>query len=73
MPTREYAFDLTLTATVHVRAGSEAEARELIATHFDVADTNFGAWPDGSPILGEVTYNREDACDLVDIYEEPAE
>ncbi len=64
---REYTFGLPLTATVRVYAFSEDEARELIKKHFYVADTNLGAWPDGSPILGEVTYNREDRCDLVEI------
>lgn len=67
MTTHEYAFDLTLTAAIRVRAASEVEARKMLETCLDAADVNFGAWPDGSPILGEVTYNREDRCEIFEV------
>lgn len=56
---KEYVFDLKLFATIAVPAQSESEARKLIATHIDSASTNFGAWPDGSPILGEASADGE--------------
>lgn len=51
----EYAFDLKLKASIRVKADSFAEARRLVNEHLDAADSNFGSWPDGSPILGEAS------------------
>jgi hypothetical protein len=61
----EYLFDLKLFASVRVKAESEAAARALIAAHIHCADVNFGAWPDGSPILGEASVDGE--ADLMEI------
>lgn len=72
MTIHEYAFDLTLTGAIRVKAASEEEAREMLETCLSAVDVNFGAWPDGSPILGEVSYNREDRCDLFEIDGEEA-
>ena len=58
--THEYSFDVRLAAAIRVRALSEAEARDLLQTHINVADCNGGAWPDGSPILFEASV---DDCD----------
>ena len=52
---KEYAFDVSITGAIRVRAESIEEARDLLLEYVDAADTNFGAWPDGRPILGEVT------------------
>ena len=51
----EYAFDCVLTVALRVKANSEAEARAILKDNLDIADSNFGAWPDGSPILGEAS------------------
>ena len=60
----EYAFDVKLFAAIRVRAESEAEARAMIRDHIDGADANLGAWPDGTPILCEVSADGE-----ADLYE----
>lgn len=52
---KEYAFDVRLFATIRVEAQSEEEARALIREHLDAADANFGAWPNGDPILAEAS------------------
>lgn len=55
MKQREFAFDLTLSASVRFLARDEAHAREVIQERFDCADCNGGAWPDGNPILFEAS------------------
>jgi hypothetical protein len=54
-PVTEYIFDVKLTGTVRVEADSEADARKMLGEAIECADTNFGAWPNGDPILGEVS------------------
>jgi len=54
----EFAFDVTLQAAIRVRATSLAEAREMLKT-IDAADANLGAWPNGDPILAEVSVDGE--------------
>lgn len=51
----EYAFDITLTASIRVNAPDEEQARRLLRGRLDCADTNFGAWPDGTPITAETS------------------
>ena len=51
----EYAFDITLAAAMRVKAVNEEQARKLLYDMLDAADANLGAWPDGSPILAEVS------------------
>jgi hypothetical protein len=60
----EYAFDVTLLAAIRVKAKSLKEARELLNEHLQCADSNFGAWPDGTPITAEATIEGE-----ADLYE----
>lgn len=55
----EYTFDIKLFATVRVKANSEEEARCLAAEYLDSADCNFGAGPDGAPILAEASMDGE--------------
>ena len=62
---REFTFDVKIFATVRVKAGTETEARAMLQDGLDGADTNFGAWPDGSPILGECGMDGE--ADLVEV------
>ena len=37
-----------------------AEARIMLAAHVNCAKSNFGAWPNGDPILGEATVDDDD-------------
>lgn len=60
----EYAFDIKLLAAVRVKATSEDMARRHLFECLDAADSNLGAWPDGSPILAEVSMDGE-----ADLYE----
>lgn len=50
----EYTFDLKLFTTINIEAETEEEARNLVRNHVDGGFTNFGAWPNGDPILSEV-------------------
>jgi hypothetical protein len=54
-PMPEYAFDATVRIAIRVNAASEQEARNLLDRHLDCADANFGAWPDGDPIMAEAS------------------
>lgn len=51
----EYAFDITLAAALRVKASSEADARAVLAEVMECADSNFGAWRNGDPILAEAS------------------
>lgn len=54
-----FLFDVTLTGAIRVAAHSEKEARELLAECLDCADANLGAWPNGQPILAEVSLSED--------------
>lgn len=62
---REFAFDCTLTTAIRVKAATEADARAMLRAEIDSADANLGAWPNGDPILCEVSL----AAGPVDLYE----
>jgi hypothetical protein len=51
----EYAFDVVLAAALRVKASDEADARLQLKGALHCADTNFGAWRSGDPIIGEVS------------------
>ena len=51
----EFAFDVTLAGALRVNAPTEAEARRILRDRLDCADSNLGAWPDGSPMLAELS------------------
>jgi hypothetical protein len=51
----EYAFDATVRIAVRVNAPTEQDARVLLDLHLDCADANFGAWPNGHPIVAEAS------------------
>jgi len=55
----EYVFDVKLFTAVRVKAGSEVEARRMLRDALECADGNLGAWPDGSPILCELSMDGE--------------
>lgn len=50
-----YTFDVLLLASITVPASDPETARKMLESALDCADTNFGAYPDGSPIIGEVS------------------
>lgn len=54
----EFTFDIKMFTTITVSAESYEEAEGLIKD-LDCCDTNFGAWPNGDPILGEATVDGE--------------
>lgn len=62
----EFLFDVKLFAAIRVTAASEAEARQKLAGALDCADTNFGAWPDGTPILAEASMDGDADLQEVD-------
>lgn len=51
----EFLFDVTIKTSIRVTADTAQEARDLIFERIDCAETNFGAWPNGDPILAEAT------------------
>jgi len=65
----EYAFDITLSAALRVKAPDEATAHALLAETLNCADANLGAWPDGSPILAEVSLLGD--CSLYSVNGDP--
>lgn len=62
---KRYVFDVKLFATIRVKAESEDAAREMLYQALLGADANFGAWPDGEPILGEASIDGE--ADLLEV------
>lgn len=62
----EYAFDVKLFASIRVEADSEEQARALLREHVDCATANFGAWPNGDPIIGEASVD-DDHPELIEI------
>lgn len=52
---RAYTFDMTLAASITVTAASEEEGKRMMWDLLQCAQTNFGAWPDGSEATGEVS------------------
>jgi hypothetical protein len=61
----EFAFDVTLAAAVRVRATSLEEAHKLLKSTIEASDANLGSWPNGDPILAEVSVDGE--ADLFEI------
>lgn len=63
----KYSFDLKLIAALTVEAPDAITATRIIRDLLNCADTNFGAFLDGSPALGEVSIDT-DAPDCVRIH-----
>ena len=61
----EYLFDLRLFASIRFRANSIREAREVLSASLQCVTANLGAWPDGSPIIAEVS--ADDTADVMAI------
>ena len=62
---KEYMFDVKMFASIRVKANSESEARATLNDCVDAADANLGAWPDGSPILCEISTEGE--AELIEV------
>lgn len=60
MTTASFLFDAKLCASIRVPAATASEARAKLIEALEAAGANFGAWPDGSPILGEVSLSGDD-------------
>lgn len=65
----EYAFDLYLCASVRVKAPDEAAARAALNNAFDCADSYFGAWANGEPIVAESSLRTVGQCRPPYLYE----
>lgn len=50
----EFLFDVRLNASIRVTAPTEAEALAMLE-RIDANTANLGAWPNGDPILCEVS------------------
>lgn len=59
MNEHEYVFDVKLMTAIRVKAATVIEARAKLRNHVGSASCNFGAWPDGSPILGEASVDDD--------------
>ncbi|WPE19909.1 hypothetical protein [Shinella zoogloeoides] len=53
-PPREFLFDVRLNASIRVHARTESEAAAMLE-RIDANTANLGAWPNGDPILCEVS------------------
>ena len=54
-----YTFDVKMFATFTVTADTEDQARRILNESVDGNEANFGAWPDGSPVLAEVGFDGD--------------
>lgn len=69
----EYLFDVKLFASLRVKAKSEEEARALMAMSINCNTANLGAWPNGNPIICEISLDCPANDELVEIDGEPVE
>ncbi|MNK37346.1 hypothetical protein D3C87_559120 [compost metagenome] len=65
IPMQRFTFDCKLIAAISVKAETVADARRILAAVLECADTNFGAFPDGSPVLGEVSLTDGPLSDVL--------
>lgn len=61
----EFAFDLKLNVAVRVNASTFAEAASILHDKLSCADANFGAWPNGDPIVAEVFLSGDVKPDML--------
>lgn len=62
----EYLFDVKMFTAIRVKASSISAARAMIRDSINCADANLGSWPDGSPILCEISMDDEHP-DLIEV------
>lgn len=58
-PPREFTFDVKLFAEVSVRAHDEESASQIIKDAIDGTSANLGSWPNGDPIVTDVSIDGE--------------
>lgn len=63
----DYLFDVKMFAAISIEAASEAEARQMLKDAIDGKSANFGAWPNGDPIICEVSLDEPENDDLIEI------
>jgi len=63
----EYLFDVKLFASIRVNAGSEKEARDMLKGSIAGNEANLGSWPNGDPILCEVSLDDPACDDLIEV------
>lgn len=63
---KNYLFDVKLFSSIRVNALDEKTARAMLREALNGASANFGAWPDGAPIVADVSLD-DDPADLVEI------
>lgn len=61
----EYLFDVKLFTALRVKAEHEDIAIQIIMESLRCATANLGSWPDGEPILAEVSVDGD--LDLIEI------
>jgi len=57
---KEYTFDVKLFTTIRVEALNEADARKIVSDNIHGDEANFGAWPNGDPIIAEVCVDDDE-------------
>ena len=62
----KFTFDMKLDVSLTVEAETEDAARKILHKAMHCADANFGAWPNGEPILGECSVNGYVRLGLID-------
>lgn len=71
MKTREYAFDVKLITSIRIRSGSAVDAVYELQGLLNCVSANLGAFPDGSPIVAEVSMDPDFWPKLYEIDGEP--
>lgn len=66
-PLNEYAFDVILSGALRVKAATYAEALATLKATIDCADSNLGAWPNGDPILAELSLSDKTGPALYEV------
>lgn len=56
----EYLFDVKLFASIRVKAANVEAARAMLREHVNCASANFGAWPNGDPIVAEASVDDDE-------------
>lgn len=64
-PQKEFAFDVTLLTMVRIKAGSRKEAEATLRDILGGARCNAGSYPNGDPVLFEISIEGE--LDLIEV------
>lgn len=64
---KKYTFNVKLFADITVEASSEREARKMLRETIGGSSANLGAWPNGDPIVCDVSLDDGDQNELLEI------